>query len=110
MRENSEITTVIEDAKSAAKDNVANGLFATWTLVDDEPPYYGDDHRALLGAVYGDEIGWSPMEPWAADIASTAAALGRELGLDEVELWTESWRDEIYRLGLAELGIDESSE
>jgi len=87
----------ITHAIETADDAVKNGLFATWSLVDDEGPYYGDTEAALRGMVFGDEH-VTAIEPWASDV--------EDVPEDDMDEWVATWRERVYELGCIELGIE----
>jgi len=86
-------------AAAVAAEAVTQGFFATWSLVDDEGPYFGDTDAALTGMIFGDEH-QEAVEPWEADHEDAVRVLGEH---DEV-LWLAAWRAELYRLGCLEAG------
>lgn len=88
---------IIQDAREAAEAAVDQGFFSTWSLSDDEGPYYGDVETALRGTVYGDAHR-EATEPFVFDV--------EDIDEDNMSEWVEAYRDRIFELGCKELGFD----
>jgi hypothetical protein len=88
---------IIRDAHEAADAAVDQGFFSTWSLSDDEGPYYGDVELALRGTVYGDAHR-EATEPFAFDV--------EHISEEDMSEWVEIYRDRIFELGCKELGVD----
>lgn len=86
-----------DDAREAAEAAVEQGFFATWSLANDEGPYYGDTELALRGTVYGD-ANREATEPFAFDV--------EDIDEDDMSEWVEAYRDRLFELGCKELGVD----
>jgi hypothetical protein len=88
---------IIQDAREAAIETTANGFYTTFSVVEDEGPYYGDVEAALRGVCFGDDH-TEAAESWPSDVEGVSDA--------KMDLWLETWREELFELGCKELGVE----